>query len=96
MTIVPVLNIYRSKMGTLGILLRIDDGDYVCHCTVYLYISKQCTQHAFFYDSNFSTKENSECCGAIVDNISHAPICVLEKKKSKSKHTLKKMLYLEG
>ena len=42
-TIAPVLNIDRSKMGTLGILLRIDDGFYVCNCTVHSYILRQFT-----------------------------------------------------
>ena len=78
MTIAPVLNIDRSKMGTLVILMRIDDGVYVCNCNVYYYFSKQFKQHAFVYDSHFSTKEKSEYCGAIIDNISYAPICLLE------------------
>ena len=59
MTIAPVLNIERQKMGTLGILMIIDDVVYVCKCTVYSYVSKQLTQHEFVYDSQFSTKENS-------------------------------------
>ena len=71
MTIAPVLNIDREKMGTLGILVKIDDTVYVCNCTVYSYVLKQFAQHTFFYDSSFSTKEKSECCGAIIDNISH-------------------------
>ena len=35
MTIVTVLKIDRSKMDTLGTILRIDDDVYVCNCTVY-------------------------------------------------------------
>ena len=35
-TIAPVLNIELQKMGPLGILMIIDDGVYVCICTVYL------------------------------------------------------------
>ena len=38
MTIVSVLNIDRGKMGTLGILLIMDDGVYVCNSTVYSYV----------------------------------------------------------
>ena len=34
-TIAPVLNIDQEKIGTMGILMRIDDGFYVCICTVY-------------------------------------------------------------
>ena len=92
MTIAPVLNIEIEKMGPLGILMRIDDSVYVCNCNVYSYVSKQCTQHAFVHDSHFSTKDNSKCCGAIIDNISYAPICVLEEKYIKSKRTLKNMI----
>ena len=55
MTIAPVLNIEREKMGPLRILMRIDDGFFVSNCTVYSYVLKQHTQHAFVYDSHFST-----------------------------------------
>ena len=98
MTIASVLNIDREKMGAMGILLVIDDGVYVCICTVYCSIFKEVKQHTFFYDSHFSTKENSEYYGAISDNISYAPICVLEGKDIEIKHTLKNMLrnFFEG
>ena len=32
-----------------------------------------------FYDSNFKQKGKKNCCRAILDNISKAPICVPEK-----------------
>ena len=54
--------------------------------------SEKVTKHAFVYDSNFSTKEKSKLCGAIIDNISYAPICILEEKDRKSKAELKNML----
>ena len=79
-------------MGTMGILLIIDDGVYVCICTVYSKVLKQHTQHAFVYDSYFSTKVKSACRGAIIDNRTYAPICVLEEKDRKTKATLKNML----
>ena len=81
MNIAPVLKIEREKMGTLEILLKIDDGVYVCICTIYTAILKQFTQHTSVYDSNFSIKDKSECCGAIIENRSYAPIYVLEGKK---------------
>ena len=37
----PVLNTERDKMGNMGILLKIDDGVYVCICTVYTEILKK-------------------------------------------------------
>ena len=70
-------------MGPLGILLIIDDGVYVCICTVYSNVLKQHTQHAFVYDSYFTTTENSAFQGAIIDNRRYAPICVLEEKYRK-------------
>ena len=76
MTIAPVLNTEREKMGPLGILMIIDDGVYVCNCTIYYNVLKQHTQHAFFHDSYFSTRENSACRGTIIDNITYAPIYV--------------------
>ena len=53
--IAPVLSIERGKMGTLGILMIINDGVYVCICSVYSKILKECTQHTFVYDSYFTT-----------------------------------------
>ena len=55
-------------MGDVGILLEIDDGVYVCICTVYSSVFKEVTQNALFNDSHFSTKEKSEWCCAIIDN----------------------------
>ena len=76
-----VLHIEREKMGTLGILMRINDGVYVCICSVYSNIWKEFTQHAFLYDSYFTTTGNNGCQGSIIDNRRHAPICVLKKKR---------------
>ena len=43
------------------------------------------TQHAFVYDSYFTTKVKSACQGAIIDNIRYAPICLLEEKSYNKK-----------
>ena len=77
MTIAPVLNIDREKMGAMGILLIIDDGVYVCIYTVSYYVFKEVTQHTLVYDSHFWTKEKSECFVALINNISYAPIRLL-------------------
>ena len=76
----------------MGILLFIDGGVYVCICNVYSYVIKEYTQHAFVYDSHFSTLDNIECCGEIIDNRSYAPICLLERKDRKRKSVLNNML----
>ena len=91
-TIAPVWSIEIEKIGSMGILLKIDDGVYVCINTFYTATLKQFTQQECFYDSHFLTKEKSECCGTIIDNRSYAPICVLEKIIRIIKHTLKNML----
>ena len=79
-------------MGCMKILLRINDGVYVFICSVYSNILKEFTQHAFVYDSYFSTKLNGACHGAIIDNRRYAPIFVLEEKDRETKNTLKNML----
>ena len=68
MTIAPIINVEREKMGAMGILLVIGDGVYVFVCTVYSSVFKEYTQHAFIYDSHFSTLDNSEVCGSIIYN----------------------------
>ena len=92
MNIAPILNIEREQVGTLEILLKNNGGVYVCICSVYSNILKEFTEHAFFYDSYFSTKVKSACRGAIIDNRRYSPICVLEGKDRESKHTLNDML----
>ena len=52
MTIAPILNIDREKMGAMGILLIIDDGVYVCICTVYSSVLK------ISHNMHLSTKLN--------------------------------------
>ena len=64
-------------MGPMMILLVIDDGVYVWICKFYSHAFKLYTWHAFAYDRQFLQLEKSECCGAIIDNISYALICVL-------------------
>ena len=85
--IAPVLGIERDKMSPLGILTRINDGVYVCICSIYFNILKQWTQHAFVYDGCFTTKVKSACQDAIIDNRRYAPICVLEEKYRETKKT---------
>ena len=58
-----------------------------------LYLNfEKVTQHAFVYDSHFSTKEGRGCCDAIIDNRSYAPIYILERKYIISKGALKNIL----
>ena len=67
-------------MGPMVILLIINDGVYVCICSVYSKIMKEHTKQAFVHESYFSTKVKSAFRGAIIDNRRYAPICVMEEK----------------
>ena len=82
----------KRKTGCLKILLRINDGVYVCICSVYSNILKEFTQHTFVYESYFTTKVKSACHGAIIDNRRYAPIYVLEEKDRETKNKLKIVL----
>ena len=90
--VAPVFGIDNDKMGVLGILTRINDGVYVCICSVYSKILKLWTQHAFVYDIYFTTTVKSACQGEIIYNRRYAPICVLEEKDRKTTTKLKHML----
>ena len=90
-TITPIMKLETQKMDATRILLVIDDGVYVCICKVYSYVLKEYKSHAFIYDSHFSQLERSECCGAIIDNRSYAPIYVLYERDRKTQSTLNNM-----
>ena len=78
--------------------MRINDCVYVCICSGYSKILKECTQHAFVYDSYFTTTWNNACQGAIIDNRRYALIYLLEEKDITSIKKLKIMLrnFFEG
>ena len=93
--IVQNVSTYKSEGHTLK---RVEKR-CLCMHLYYLYLNfEKFTQQEFFQDSNFSTKEKSECCGTIIDNISYSPICVLEKKDIRSKGALKNILmeFIDG
>ena len=92
MTIAPLFNIDREKMGAMRILKVINDSVYLCICRFLSDVFKIYTSHSFFYDSYFTQLEKSECCGAIIDNISYASIFVLEVKDITRKTTLNNVL----
>ena len=75
-------------MGAMSILKVIGGGFYVCIWRVYSYVFKKYTSYAFVHDSRFSQLEKSERYGAIIDNRSYEPICILEQKYRTRKSTL--------
>ena len=62
------------------------------HIRYFLKRPKTTTSHSIVYYSHLSQKQISVCCGAIIDNISHAPICVLQKIYRKTKNALNNVL----
>ena len=91
-----MLGIERDKMDPLGILLRINDGVYVCICSVYSNILKQWTQHTFVYDSYFTTKVKNACHATTIDNRRYAPICVPEERDREKKLKIMLRNFFQG
>ena len=77
MTVTPVLNIEWEPLGAYCILRKVNDRVYICPCSVRYkyYICK--TKHALIYDSHFKHLHEPKGCGAIIDNRSDSPICVM-------------------
>ena len=95
MRLTPVLGIEREPWGLACIIRKVNYGVYICKCYV-KYDEYDCwTKHAFIYDSHFKPLHQSKCCGAIIDNRSDAPICVLEDKDIEKnlnlRHALKEL-----
>ena len=76
-------------MGDVRILRAINDDVYVCIWRVYSDVFKKYTSHAFVYDSYFAQLEKSEWCGAIIDDISYAPIFGTGRKIQNNKNYTK-------
>ena len=83
--VTPIFGIVRKTWGAACILIKFNDGVYICICNIKSdeYKStesdeyKSWTKHAFGYDGNFKPLNQSKCCGDIIDNRADAPICVL-------------------
>ena len=93
MRVTTVPGIEIEPWGAANILRKLNDVVYICKCNVKPNGYKCWTKHAFFFDSHFKTLHLSNCCGALIDNRSDAPICVLEDKYREKnlnfRHTLK-------
>ena len=61
--VTPVLNTEREQWGTCSVLRKVNDGVYICSCSVISeeYMCK--TKHAFVYDKKFKPLEKQECLG---------------------------------
>ena len=68
MKVNPWITIERESWGAASILRRVNDGVYICICSIrsdeYLFNKK----HALFYDIHFKPLHQSKCCGGIIDN----------------------------
>ena len=65
-----------------------NDGVFICTCNVKSDEYNFWGKHAFVYDSHIKPLHQSKCCRDLIDNISDAPICVLEDKDIKTNKKL--------
>ena len=80
MRVTPVYGREREHWGVAIILIRVNDGVYICKCSVKYDEYKCMTKHASIFDIHLKTLHQSKCCGAQIDNKADAPICVFEDK----------------
>ena len=91
----PVIIIEKEPGGASIILIIVNDGVYICKCSVISdeYICK--TKYAFVYYSNLRPLHQSKCCGDLIYNISDVPIVVLgdtaRERKLNLRHALKQI-----
>ena len=77
MKVTPVSRIKREPWVTASILRRVNNGVYICTCSVISDEYKCKTKHVFVYDSHFKDLHQSKCCGDIIDNRASENILVL-------------------
>ena len=85
MRVTPVSGIERETWGAASIPRIVNDGVYICTCSVRYDEYKCMKKHAFVFDSNFKPLHKSKRYGGLIDNIADAPICVLEDKERETK-----------
>ena len=84
----PISGINRVAWGAASILITVNDGVYICTCTVQSVEYNLSKKHAFFYDSHYKPLHQTKCCRVLIDNRADAPICILEDKDRESKKQL--------
>ena len=84
MNVTPVSGIEKVSWGAASILIRVNDGVFICTCNFQSVEYNCCTKHAFVYDIHFKPFHQTKFCGVIIDNRSDAPIFVLEDKDRES------------
>ena len=79
--VTPVLNIEGEQCGACSILIKFDDGVYICSCSFRYerYLCKK--KYAFVYNSNLKPLHQPKCCGCVLDNREDAPICVVDENE---------------
>ena len=75
--VTPVSGIEIEPLGAACIMIRVNDGVFICKCNV-KYDEYNCwTKHVFVYESHFKPLHQSKCFGFLIDSRADAPICVL-------------------
>ena len=97
MEMTPVYTIESEPWCAASIIIIVNNGVYICTCSV-RHDEYNCKKkHAFVYDSQFKPSHQSNLVGALIDNRYDAPICVLEDKERDTNLNLKHALkYLFG
>ena len=88
MKVTPLSGIEMQPWGADSILRIVNDGVYICTCSVRSDEYKCKKKHAFVFDSHFKPLHQSKCYGDLIDNIYDAPICVMEDKEIETKINL--------
>ena len=84
MNVTPVFYIEIEPWVSASILIRVNCVVYICTRSVRSYEYMCNTKHAFFY-IHLKPLNQSKFCGALIHNISDAPICVLGDKDIETK-----------
>ena len=85
----PVFGIEREPWSAACILIKVNNGVYICICYVKYDEYKCWTKNAFVYDSQFKPLHQLKCCGDLIYNRADSPICVLEDKYRETKLNFK-------
>ena len=89
MKLTPVSGIEIEPWGVACILIKVNDGVFVCTCNAKSDEYNFSTRHAFFYYSRFKPLHQQKCCGDLIGNIAGANIFVLEDKYIETKKNLR-------
>ena len=84
MIMTPVLNIEREKWVAFNVLRYVNDGVYICLCSVRPEENMCKKKQAFVYNSHLKLLHQPQFFGSLIDNRADAPIFVLDQYEAVS------------